>query len=62
MVQRRAVITARQGKRALKAMEVLLTSEFLTEHIYKRSAGSSAWQRSMSVDFTPEVMHSKAGT
>ena len=35
MVQGRVVVTVKQGEKNLKPMEVLLTGEFLTEHIYK---------------------------
>ena len=35
MVQRRVVVMAKQGEENLKPMEVLLTGEFLTEHISK---------------------------
>ena len=35
MVQKRIVVTAKQSEKNLKPMEVLLTGEFLTEHIYK---------------------------
>ena len=35
MVQRRVVVTAKEGEKDLKPLEVLLTGEFLTEHIYK---------------------------
>ena len=35
MIQRHVVVTAKQGKKNLKPMEVFLTGEFLTKHIYK---------------------------
>ena len=47
MVQRRVVVTAKQGEENLKPMEVLLTGESVTEHFYKSAAGSFALQRSM---------------
>ena len=35
MVQRRVVVPAKQGKEDLKPMEVPLTGEILTQHIFK---------------------------
>ena len=52
MVQRRVVVTAKQCEENFKPMEILLTRELLTKHIYNRAAGSFARQRSMRVDFT----------
>ena len=47
MVQRRVVVTAKQCEENFKPMEVFLTGELLTKHIYYRAAGSFARQRSM---------------
>ena len=47
MLQRRVVVTTKQGEKNLKPMEVLLTGVFLTEHIYRLAAGSFARQRTM---------------
>ena len=34
MIQRRVVVTAKQGEKNLKPMEVLFTGKFLTKHIF----------------------------
>ena len=62
MIQRRVVVTAKQCEENFKPVEILFTRELLTKHIYNRAAGSFARQRSMRVDFTPEVVDSKAST
>ena len=62
MVQRRVVGTAKQCEENFKPMEIFFTRELLTKHIYNRAAGSFARQRSMRVDFTSEVVDSKAST
>ena len=62
MVQRRVVVTAKQWEQNFKPVEILFTRELLTKHINYRAAGSFARQRSMRVDFTPEVVDSKAST
>ena len=62
MVQWRVVVTAKQCEENFKPMEVFLSGELLTKHIYNRAAGSFARQRSMRVDFTSQVVDSKAST
>ena len=62
MVQRRVVVTAKQCEENFKPMEILFTRELFTKHIYNRAAGSFARQRSMRVDFTSQVVDSKAST
>ena len=62
MVQWRVVVAAKQSEENFKPMEVFLTGELLTKHIYNRAAGSFARQRSMCVDFASQVVDSKAST
>ena len=62
MIQRRVVVTAKHCEENFKLVEILLTRELLTKHVNYRAAGSLARQRSMRVDFTPEVVDSKAST
>ena len=62
MIQRRVVVTAKQCEENFHPMEILFTRELLTKHINYRAAGSFARQRSMRVDFTSEVVDSKAST
>ena len=62
MIQRRVMVTAKQCEENFKPMEILFTRELLTKHIYNGAAGSFTRQRSMRVDFTSQVVDSKART